>query len=790
MVTRKNQVYRLTDIGEKKIIDALKKQEVGPHNQASWLREATEKIGERLSKDTILKILRKQRVKKKSIQSIFNALELQYKPSEDSIEDLKDTSITENKIAEKDAAGKNFVGREGAIASLNTLVNEGKKVILIQAEGGVGKTTLARHYLETQGFDIVIEYAMAKECQNISSVESVIEEWLKRHFNEEPGREFGISLDRLRNKLQDKNKKIGIFIDNLEPALENGRFIENHRRYVELLSVLNHPNVQSLTLITSREPIYESGIKISDDNVYCLEGLSKEAWNQFFESCRINTGSSPLDEKSALSLMHKAYGGNAEAMFIFSGAIKIECQGDLEAYWQKNHDDLLINPTLENLIEGQFNKLQHDNPKAYRLLCRLGCYRYQDVPLVPEEGIYYLLWDVREEQRKRVIKALRDRSLIKCSNEEFYLHPVIKAEARKRLTKSYFKITNRKIAEFWTESIDTIETVENALRAFEAYHHYLEIGQFESCGIVCTKYINNKWNISEPLGVACCRLGLLHPMINAINRIKGNINSKYILSRLHNILGDLYWQAGYLQLAINSHELSEMISSKALECSERLENENIIFKLKRLKIVSFFNRGVCNLYLWNLEEAIVFFTTCKTFAEDSGFVDYLFGCHYCLSFIYSCIGSLEKASDFAMKAEQNVTTRLTLWSYGYSYLLLAMTYKNLRYVEKSFERYRQANLFAKNIHYTQLEAKSLTGLAELYREQKEFDIALKYHSESIELLNKLRAQCDLAEAYYQQALTYKKMGNKHKSQVDFDTAIQLFEEVEAPKQVEKVRQAM
>lgn len=155
-------------------------------------------------------------------------------------------------------------------------------MILIQAEGGVGKTTLARHYLETQGFDIVIEYAMAKECQNISSVESVIEEWLKRHFNEEPGREFGISLDRLRNKLQDKNKKIGIFIDNLEPALENGRFIENHRRYVELLSVLNHPNVQSLTLITSREPIYESGIKISDDNVYCLEGLSKEAWNQFF----------------------------------------------------------------------------------------------------------------------------------------------------------------------------------------------------------------------------------------------------------------------------------------------------------------------------------------------------------------------------------------------------------------------------------------------------------------------------------------------------------------------------
>ncbi len=787
MGRKRNRGCLLTDVGEKKVIDVLTQKDVKSRNRASWLEKATENIGESLGDDTIRCILRKQRVDESSIQSVFKALKLQYKRGEDSILALNITSITENKIAEKDDAGKNFVGREGAIASLNTLVNEGKKLILIQAEGGIGKTTLAIRYLYKQGFDIVVNYPMAKESQNISSVESVVEEWLKRYFNEEPGREFGISLDRLRNKLEDKNKKIGILIDNLEPALKNGRFIENHRRYVELLRVLNHPNVQSLTLITSREPIYEEGISVC---LCPLEGLSKEAWNQFFESCRINTGSSPLDEKSVLSLMHKAYGGNAEAMFIFSGAIKIECQGDLEAYWQKNHDDLLINPTLENLIEGQFNKLQHDNPKAYKLLCRLGCYRYQDVPLVPEEGIYYLLWDVREEQRKRVIKALRDRSLIKFSNQEYYLHPVIRAEARKRLTKSDFKITNHKIAEFWTESVDTIETLENALRAFEAYHHYLEIGQFESCGIVCTKYRNNKWNISEPLGVACYRLGLLHPMIDAIDRIKVNINSKYILGRLHNILGDLYWQAGYLQLAINSHELSEMISSKALECSDRLENENIILKLKRLKIVSFFNRGACNLYLWNLEEAIVFFTTCKTFAEDSGFVDYLFGCHYCLSFVYSCIGSLEKASNFAMKAEQNVTNRLTLWSYGYSYLLLAMTYKNLGYVEKSFERYRQANLFAKNIHYTQLEAKSLTGLAELHREQKEFDIALKYHSESIELLNKLRAQCDLAEAYYQQALTYKKIGNKQKSQVAFDKAIQLFEEIEAPKQVEKVRQAM
>src|SRR4028118_2258381 len=67
----------------------------------------------------------------------------------------------------------NFVGRESAIIEINTFVSQGKKVILIQAEGGVGKTTLAYRYLKTQGFDMVLELWMAKERQNITSVDTI-----------------------------------------------------------------------------------------------------------------------------------------------------------------------------------------------------------------------------------------------------------------------------------------------------------------------------------------------------------------------------------------------------------------------------------------------------------------------------------------------------------------------------------------------------------------------------------------------------------------------------------------
>jgi hypothetical protein len=286
----------------------------------------------------------------------------------------------------------NFVGRENAIAQLNTLINQGAKAILIHANGGVGKTILAQKYLQQQ-LGSYIEFPIGKETQNITSVESLIEERLKQ-LGEEPGREFGISLDRLKRKL--KTERIGVLIDNLEPALDrNGKFIEPHRRYVELLIALTDPAVQSVTLITSRECLRESAVTVRH---YLLEGLDVTAWQEFFDSRQIYTSSPPLTrgvggdltsdegESSALSAMHKAYGGNAKAMEILSSAVQQDYGGNLEAYWQVNQEDLLIEKDLEDLVTCQFNRLQQLNPDAYKLLCRLGCYRYQDVPRVPIEA--------------------------------------------------------------------------------------------------------------------------------------------------------------------------------------------------------------------------------------------------------------------------------------------------------------------------------------------------------------------------------------------------------------------
>lgn len=663
----------------------------------------------------------------------------------------------------------NFVGREGAIDKLNNIVSQGAKVILIQAKGGVGKTKLAWEYLK--GFDLVLELWMAKETQNITSAASVIEEWLRRYFEEEPGREFGITLERLKQQLRNQTKRIGVLIDNLEPALDgNGKLIAAHRPYVELLRVLVDPAVQSVTLITSRDRLRESDVTVWH---YPLEGLAVEAWQQFFNSRQIQTDS------PVLSAMHNAYGGNAKAMEILSGALQVDYEGNLEAYWQANQGDLLIEGDLRDLVTSQFTRLQQLDPDAYRLLCRLGCYRYQDVPSVPSEGLLCLLWDVPEAQRRRVINSLRDRSLVEFHNGEYWLHPVIRAEAISRSRASEdWETANRTAAEFWTESVKTVESVEDALRAFEAYYHYLEINDFEQAGKVITRKRHSSREKRGALGRAFYRMGLSQQIISGISCIVDRINPGQPLCELYSILGDIYWLTG------NTH--------KAIDFQEKTREVAVQTNKLWHQVFSLLNIGACKVDLWEIKEAVIIFQKVESLARTRiEFHKYAVSALSYLAFLNSCLGFEKRATELAEQTcNEILTANMSTWSKGYALTFLGFTYKKLGNLEKSFEMHNQAITYAKESHYTQVKAKALYGLAELYREKRDFETAISNHLEAIDLLDKIGVKPDLAQAYYELGLTYQKMGEVEDSRTEFQKAIQLFNQMEAPKQVEKVRRAM
>ncbi|MBD2625430.1 tetratricopeptide repeat protein [Trichormus variabilis] len=692
----------------------------------------------------------------------------------------------------------NFVGRDTAINDINNLVNERNKIIVIQAAGGVGKSTLAKQYLNNQGFELVLPLEMAKDKENITAVESVVEEWLKQYFQEEPGREFGITLTRLQRQLQ--TRKVGILIDNLEPALDKqGRFIEKHSCYVELLRVLADANLQSVTLITSRE-------RLCDDRVngiyhYPLAVLTVEAWEEFF-----TTRKTKIDTPS-LEAMHKIYGGNAKAMDILFGIMREDYDGDMAAYWQENCT--CLETELKNLVESQFNRLQTLDTEVYKLLRRLGCFRYQDVPRVSIDAVLALLWDVSEDKRRNVVKSLRNRCLVEFEKGEYWLHPVIREQGIERLKLSgEWEEVNRKAAEFWTESVKTIETINDARRAFDAYYHYVEITDFDkACSIILNRRLNkwekpNKWEPGSSLGNSLIKLGLISEInfavTNIINNI-GRINRFYSESKLYSILANILNRKGNIHESITFYQKSEELANQDLEylisdksCYSYQETTQKKIELKELKIDCMLNLVLNKIQLFEIEKS---WEMCQNIQfildnESNDFLKRQIVVWFYLAYLYSCINFKKKALFFVKKVEDDqLMDALDIWVGGLRLIFLGMTYKNLQEIKKAEEFYLKAISFGDDTHSILIKAKALTGLAELYRIQNDFKIALSHHSESIEILDKIGAKCDLAEAYYQLGLTYQKMGETENSNTNFNEAIRLFKEMEAPKQVEKVEKA-
>ena len=125
---------------------------------------------------------------------------------------LRESSDLRNNRTQETSQILNFIGRQTAIADLQNLQQQGNKIVVIQAEGGIGKTTLAQQFLAEGNFDLILEVLMAKERHNIVAVESIVEEWLTRDFNEESGKELGVTLARLKRCLSPR--RVGILIDN------------------------------------------------------------------------------------------------------------------------------------------------------------------------------------------------------------------------------------------------------------------------------------------------------------------------------------------------------------------------------------------------------------------------------------------------------------------------------------------------------------------------------------------------------------------------------------------------
>ncbi len=673
-------------------------------------------------------------------------------------------------------AFRGLVGREDAIEYLNTLVRTGQRAIVLQGEGGIGKTALAHKYLHNQDFDVVLELLMAKEAANITSAAGVVEEWLQRDFNDEPGLEFGISLGRLRRHLGEQ--RVGIFVDNLEPALDpQGRFIEPHRTYVELLRVLTEGQGQTVTVLTSRDRISESSLNVTH---YRLPGLDCDAWKTFFQMGELDI------EPASLKEMHHAYAGNAKAMRVLRGTITEDYDGDLKAYWQDHRQNLLAAADLKNLIANQVNRLQRQAPDAYRLFCRLGCYRYQNPATVSTAALKAVLWDVPEDSHHQAIVFLRNRSLVDYHKGQYWMHPVLRAEAIARLRQSDEWVqTNRAAATYWTNSIETITGPQDALQALEAYHHATAIDDDAAAAQVILSSRTNQWNQYLSLGSTLYRLGLHQSLLTEIPVILDKVGSDADYSELYNILGDFYWTAGRIQAAIDCQTKAKELAIQRSNSSDNLTPHQQYY-LKMLEVDALLSLGLYHIDLWELQTAADWFGRLVAIATQTDHHRWAEKASLCLALVQSSLGQSATAQSLADAAYDQMSQ--STGRSAYFMQILGQTYVNVERFERARLIFKQVQIHLKASSYTQVQAKTLLGLADIHRQQGELMAALNQQQQAVDLLQTIGAKCDLAEAWFQLGLTFQLQQRSDQSQASFEKATKLFTQMKAPQQVAKVKQ--
>ncbi|MBS9392105.1 MAG: tetratricopeptide repeat protein [Dolichospermum sp. LBC05a] len=593
--------------------------------------------------------------------------------------------------------------------------------------------------------------------------------------------------------------------------------------------------MQSFTIITSRERLFDDRIDIIYH--YYLSELGVSAWQEFFAFHEVKIDISLLEE------MYIKYGGNAKAMNILLGSIKTDYQGDATAYWQENCT--LVEPGLKNLVVNQFNRLQSLNPNAYKLLCRLGCYRYQDIPQVTEDALLALLWDIPDQQQRMyVIRSLKRLRLFEFAKGKYWLHTLIREESIKRLKSSQeWEEVNQKAAEFWRGSVKNIRTMEDAKKAFEAYYHYECIHDFEQAGYIIIQRRNGCWSFDEMLAFSYYRMGALTQVISILNFLKEKIKSEYLLASIYSIEGIINLVSGNMNIAINYLHQSLAMANCILN---DFENNQIDISYDEIVLLIVKNQIHLSFYyidIWELEAAINILEPTKSWIENIiqkgdknlklKIEKYQVTVWLHLALLYSYFNTEEKyilpqslvkkvyyslftgifaeivyymilnLETLLINAGLETEVNFCRWRKIYALLKLGLIYKNLGNIKKSLKIYNAAIEFSQaessygwiesaqelnyNSHYNPLVAKVLTGLAELYRIQDNFEEALFKHSQSIEIFHKISGnRCDLVEAYFQLGLTYQKMGDFKNSQINFDEAIILFTAVEAPRQVEKV----
>jgi tetratricopeptide (TPR) repeat protein len=499
-----------------------------------------------------------------------------------------------------------------------------------------------------------------------------------------------------------------------------------------------------------------------------------------------------FDEKS-LAEMHSKLGGNAKAMTSLCGEIHMDFDRNATNFWEQCGADILATADLKDLVAGHLERLEKLEPLAYALLKRMGCYRYQSIPHIPIEALFYQLWDSPTASHTNIIEVLKNRSLLELANDEYSLHPLVRAEAVHLLKQNEeeFTTAHNSAADFWKAKVQSLDTDKDLLMAFEPCYHYLETNDLHK---IIEIFLNPNLLKDELLQIAF--YGRLSPTLalELLDKVEERTlllapeQGMPVLAYVKSFRGNAYLFSGEPQKAFIELEV-------AIKIIEQINSPQLMFFL----IANVFQAFACKLDLGEFDEALVLI---RPYIDN---IDrYKCTNHPRIQQWFTVYSQLARSFILAMKLEHDasaalieetyeVITNSSLYMSDSSKCCACLYFGLVCVMNKRFDQalkiYNTALQFSHATSNKPLEGKTMRRIVVVYRNIGDLPKAKECCLQAKDILTKIESKLDLAKVLVEEALIAREM-QELGCDDNFEKAIALFTELNAPKQVERVRKLM
>ncbi len=452
-----NNNYRRASVAGLAAVDRVRKERYWTKKDSRWCEAAGD-----ISEKTLVNFWHRRNNRRENFDRICLAVGLN--PDEicelEAVDTTIEPSVTVESLPEMEIAvldDERWVGRADLIKDLVNKLQNSHRVVLLLGITGIGKTALAESLvirLRGNWSELRENFENAARPQDFVSVAiGWLNAWGERVSEEiknDPARLVSLVVDKLCLG------KYLLILDSIEYLL-----IADSQRRSNFADewwasfwqgLLAAPTCKSKIIVTSQGfPVQlaaECDRYRNFGHQEILTGLVESEQREFFT--KFGFSEEIESNESKLLLIGDIYDGHPLAMRVICGEIQAEWQSNISAYWRENGayieevQTALKAAREQGKVEGSqdrwqlasytvklgdlvqtrititFDRLKHQLPTAYMLICVASVYRCE----VPE-SFWLSHLELRNfdlQQQKLAIAALRDRFLIEdcgfCNNNE------------------------------------------------------------------------------------------------------------------------------------------------------------------------------------------------------------------------------------------------------------------------------------------------------------------------------------------------------------------------------------